>query len=40
MFRADGGGAHGDNEWLSIASYAKFYKLLHAYITSEAPTKV
>ena len=40
MFRPDGGGAHGDNEWLSIASYAKFYKLLHAYITSEAPTKV
>ncbi len=28
MLRPDGGGAHGDNEWISLSSIEKFYKLL------------
>lgn len=39
MLRPDGGGAHGDAEWLSLASYEAFYALLKEYVTSVA-TKV
>jgi len=31
MLRPDGGGAHGDNEWLSATSYERFYTLLKKY---------
>lgn len=31
MLRPDGGGAHGDNEWLSASSYQQFYTLLKKY---------
>ncbi|MFZ3009972.1 MAG: M20/M25/M40 family metallo-hydrolase [Candidatus Microsaccharimonas sp.] len=31
MLRPDGGGAHGDNEWLSASSYEQFYTLLKKY---------
>lgn len=39
MLRPDGGGAHGDVEWLSLASYTAFYDLLKEYVVSVA-TKV
>jgi len=32
MLRPDGGGAHGDEEWLSIASYDAFYAVLKEYV--------
>lgn len=32
MLRPDGGGAHGDNEWISSASIDKFYGLLKNYV--------
>ncbi len=28
MLRLDGGGAHGDNKWITASSINKFYKLL------------
>lgn len=31
MLRPDGGGAHGDNEWISTASYEQFYKLIKQF---------
>ena len=39
MLRPDGGGAHGDVEWLSLTSYKAFYDLLKEYVVSVA-TKV
>lgn len=39
MLRPDGGGAHGDEEWISISSLDKFYSLLTEYVTVVA-TKV
>jgi len=39
MLRPDGGGAHGDVEWISISSYSAFYALLKEYVTRVA-TKV
>ena len=32
MFRPDGGGAHGDNEWLSIPVWEKFHEVLTTYV--------
>lgn len=32
MLRPDGGGAHGDNEWISAESIEKFYRLLKKYV--------
>jgi len=32
MFRPDGGGAHGDDEWLSLESFDAFYGLLRGYV--------
>jgi succinyl-diaminopimelate desuccinylase len=32
MLRPDGGGAHGDKEWVSEASVTKFYKILKDYV--------
>lgn len=34
MFRPDGGGAHGDYEWISRKSLEAFYGLLKTYVTS------
>jgi acetylornithine deacetylase/succinyl-diaminopimelate desuccinylase-like protein len=39
MLRPNGGGAHGDNEWVSLESCNKFYALLREYVTLVA-TKV
>lgn len=39
MFRPDGGGAHGDNEWLSKSSLDLFYKLLKEYVLSISVVK-
>jgi succinyl-diaminopimelate desuccinylase len=36
MLRPDGGSAHGDNEWLSVPQFYKFYDLLREYITTVA----
>lgn len=36
MFRPDGGGAHGDDEWISTESIEKFYVILNEYITKVA----
>lgn len=36
MLRPDGGGAHGDTEWVSKASIEKFYKLLKEYTVQTA----
>ena len=36
MLRPDGGGAHGDNEWISIEGIEKFYQLLKEYILKTA----
>lgn len=36
MFRPDGGGAHGDNEWLSIPAWEKFHEVLTAYVLTTA----
>lgn len=36
MLRPDGGGAHGDEEWISIASMEKFYALIKEFVTKEA----
>lgn len=36
MIRPDGGGAHGDNEWISIESVGRFYELLKEYIVKTA----
>lgn len=36
MARPDGGGAHGDNEWISLAMMEKFYDLLKDYVTTVA----
>lgn len=36
MLRPDGGGAHGDDEWISKPSLEKFYKLLKEYILTTA----
>lgn len=36
MFRPDGGGAHGDNEWISAESVQKFYQLLKEYVVMTA----
>jgi len=36
MWRPDGGGAHGDNEWVSRESIEQFYKLLKDYIIRTA----
>jgi acetylornithine deacetylase/succinyl-diaminopimelate desuccinylase-like protein len=36
MLRPDGGGAHGDNEWISKESVEKFYQLLKEYVTTIA----
>lgn len=36
MFRPDGGGAHGDNEWLSIPAWEKFQKVLTTYVLTAA----
>lgn len=36
MFRPDGGGAHGDNEWISVESIEKFYQLLKEYVVMTA----
>lgn len=36
MLRPDGGGAHGDNEWLSVESTSKFYELLKEYVQEAA----
>ncbi len=33
MFRPDGGGAHGDHEWISRDSLEKFYQVLKEYVT-------
>ncbi|MCA9342499.1 M20 family metallopeptidase [Candidatus Saccharibacteria bacterium] len=33
MLRPDGGGAHGDEEWISKESIEKFYKLLKKFVT-------
>ncbi len=32
MLRPEGGGAHGDNEWVSIDEVEKFYQLLKEYV--------
>lgn len=32
MLRPDGGGAHGDDEWISVSSLEKFYALLKDYV--------
>ncbi len=34
MFRPDGHGAHGDDEWLSISSWQDFHTLLTRYVTT------
>ena len=34
MWRPDGGGAHGDNEWISRESTEMFYRLLKDYVTA------
>jgi succinyl-diaminopimelate desuccinylase len=39
MCRPDGGGAHGDNEWISIEGMGKFYELVREYVALVA-TKV
>lgn len=36
MFRPDGGGAHSDNEHLSVSSLQKFYSVLEKYIFKTA----
>src|SRR5690606_10007881 len=36
MLRPDGGGAHGDNEWISETSMQKFYILLRDFTQSIA----
>lgn len=36
MMRPDGGGAHGDNEWISKQSTAAFYELLKEYVLEVA----
>lgn len=36
MIRPDGGGAHGDDEWISKESFNEFYKLLKQYVTTIA----
>ena len=32
MFRPHGGNAHGDGEWLSLASWEKFHQILERYV--------
>lgn len=32
MLRPEGGGAHGDNEWVSVEEVEKFYQLLKEYV--------
>ncbi len=39
MLRPDGGGAHGDEEWISIESVQKFYELLKDFVISIATVK-
>lgn len=39
MFRPDGGGAHGDNEWLSIESWNVFHQILCKYVIETAKIK-
>lgn len=36
MFRPDGGGAHGDDEWLSASSWETFHRVLEHYVVSVA----
>ena len=36
MLRPTGHGAHGDNEWISIAETEQFYQILTSYILKEA----
>lgn len=36
MVRPDGGGAHGDDEWISVDSIERFYKLLKDFVPSVA----
>lgn len=35
MFRPDGGGAHGDSEWLSMDAWNTFHRILTQYILKE-----
>lgn len=39
MCRPDGGGAHGDDEWISAAGIQQFYELLKAYVLQVAVVK-
>lgn len=36
MLRPDGGGSHGDSEWVSIESLGKYYDLLRDYVSEVA----
>ena len=39
MLRPKGGGAHGDNEWISWLEINKFYELLKDYVTNNTRAK-
>lgn len=39
MLRPDGGGAHGDNEWISVKGVEDFYKLLKDFVIKVATIK-
>ena len=32
MTRPDGGGLHGDDEWLSLSSLEEYYQILKQYV--------
>lgn len=39
MLRPDGGGAHGDKEWISIESTNEYYQLIKSYVLQTASVK-